>query len=305
MLGSLQNTWSSLTSPSKSPAPVDTSEYVPLSQKADDESNRAALSKVLQYGLAFGGAGLAGGALWHLLKNNVFASPEPRETVTAVDLAFPERKKKKKRGKYAMAKVGGDGDPVAPLIDWEKLKSYIPSFELPDMRPEGDLAPTWEQASKWWFLPAATAALGGGYLGGSALANWLSKKREKVDRKGELDQAKEEFDEELQSMYDKAANSKVLDACFDEMEKKALFGLPDARDVLGFGTGSYLTIAGLLAALAAGGMYHHTRGQAPDRNIEKALAIRAQSRALQNPPEIYISPKKLDRDDEEEAEELS
>jgi hypothetical protein len=53
-----------------------------------------------------------------------------------------------------------------------------------------------------WYIPAVGAATVGGSIGGYKIMDWILNKKRKADLKGELDDAKREYQEALVDMYD-------------------------------------------------------------------------------------------------------
>jgi len=144
-----------------------------------------------------------------------------------------------------------------------------------------------------WVIPAGFAASIAGLTGGSALVNWLIKKRRKKLLEEELDKAQKEYEAAMLGQYESAnengkkasANRYSLDDIADMLEKRGFF-----NDLLGKGVGGYSALAALLALMTGIGSYRYFKGRSKDELLEKALKHRAAVRAASYPPDIYIHP---------------
>lgn len=143
-----------------------------------------------------------------------------------------------------------------------------------------------------WAIPGGMLAGLGGLAGGGALVNWLMKKRRKAKGKDELEKAQQEYESAMLAQYEPEKLHKIssatatLDQIATAAEKRAF----NLNDILGKGTGAYLTLASLLAGGAGLGTYRYLKGRSKDELLEKALKQRAMVRSLEHPPDIYIHP---------------
>jgi hypothetical protein len=288
------------------------------------EANEALKAQALRNIAKLSLAGLGGGASIAALmglKNLLFKPEIPEHELDLspqeVELSYPERKKEgsalhrfimKKQADWAdsvvkehMPTTGGEPNPPVGSLRWLRGDTNNAIGGMP------------------WVYPGLTLAGIGGLYGGYKLVDWLAKKRRKSESEGDLEEAKEEYEQAMKGMYGKQAAATLDDVC-DTIESKSAqltkqAGLPDMswwpgmNNVLGGGTGAYLALAALLTGGAGLGAYHLTRSKSPSKTLEEALRQRAQVRSLQNPPEIYINPdvgkRRTDEDDEEEASVLN
>ena len=150
-----------------------------------------------------------------------------------------------------------------------------------------------------WFLPAVTLGSLGGLAGGASLVSWLAKRRRKAEEKADVAAAKKEYEEAMMSQYSPMNTHRLLapkeasslDQIFDRCEKAgATKRAGGINDLLGTGTGAYLTLASLLGLGTGYGTYKYLQSRSKSKQLEQALKDRAALRATQNPPEMFIHP---------------
>lgn len=166
------------------------------------------------------------------------------------------------------------------------------------------------------FLPGAIAAGGAGlyagYKGLGGILNWMHKR----DRKNEVEDAKEEYRKALIEQYN-ADSPAIKRAASESLYKdlNTLYGLykneitkaASWNDVLGTGTGAYLTLAGLLAGGTGLATYNWAKTPSSEERLAKAIKQRERLRWATRPPEIYAiskpRPAAIGQPPEEEEEE--
>jgi len=259
-------------------------------------TNQEAWRQALKIGLL----GLGGGAALRGLIGikDVVSQPDvpsarvgPRPTV--IQVPVPERgvEEEEKRRKYAEAPVGPPARPG-------RLLEPSPTGEPPQVpyiegytQPQGQ--GLWDRirglknvdiTSKPWFMPAAVGLGAAGIYGGYKGVDALLGMRQKADRKKELENAKQEYQNALVEQYeaDGAKRASSLAADLDELSKTA-----SLNDAVGKGMGAYLTLAGLLATGAGLGTYSYVKSRQPDERLAKAIKQRERLRWASRPPEIY------------------
>lgn len=177
-----------------------------------------------------------------------------------------------------------------------------------------------------WYMPAVGAGVVGGTLGGYKLMDWLLNRKRKADLKGELDDAKKEYQEALVDMYDparikllkrgsaaealardlhelatlmtKAANPQMNPSeTWTDAAAKRLDGLipttnlrQGANSAAGAGLGAYLALAGGLA-LGSGYLAHQYFSKTdPNKVLADVVKKRERERWATRPPEIFAVP---------------
>jgi hypothetical protein len=136
------------------------------------------------------------------------------------------------------------------VINWLKgLKPTGDLLAMPSLSPGAPL-------SKPWFMPSVVGAATLGTLGGYKAVGAGLDTMEDQRRKNELEDAKREYRNALVEQYnaDKRASDNpatLLDNVADKFIKQAGWG-----ELVGAGTGAYLTLAGLLAGGAGYGTYN-------------------------------------------------
>jgi hypothetical protein len=177
-----------------------------------------------------------------------------------------------------------------------------------------------------WYVPAVGAGVVGGSIGGYKLMDWIMNKKRKADLKGELDDAKREYQEALVDMYDpqrikllkrgSAAEALARDLhelatlmtkagggpsnpseTWTDAAARQLDGLiptTNARQVAssgaGAGLGLYAALAGGLA-LGSGYLAHEYFSKTdPNKVLADVIKKRERERWATRPPEIFAVP---------------
>lgn len=177
-----------------------------------------------------------------------------------------------------------------------------------------------------WYVPAVGAGVVGGSIGGYKLMDWIMNKKRKSDLKGELDDAKKEYQEALVDMYDpkrikllkrgsaaeslardlhelatlmtKSANSAMnpSDTWTDAAAKRLDGLLPTtnlrqgANSAAGTGLGAYLALAGGIG-LGSGYLAHQYFSKTdPNKALAEVVKKRERERWATRPPEIFAVP---------------
>lgn len=177
-----------------------------------------------------------------------------------------------------------------------------------------------------WYIPAVGAGAVGGLAGGYKLMDWIMNKKRKADLKGELDDAKREYQEALVDMYDpqkirllkrgSAAEALARDLhelatlmtksadgpmnpsdTWTDAAAKRLDGLLPSTNlrqtgssVAGTGLGLYAALAGGLA-LGSGYLAHQYFSKTdPNKVLADVVKKRERERWATRPPEIFAVP---------------
>jgi len=186
-----------------------------------------------------------------------------------------------------------------------------------------------------WYVPAVGASAVGGLAGGYKLMDWVMNRKRKADLKGELDDAKREYQEALVDMYDpqkikllkrgsaaealardlhelatlmtKTANpQKNPSDTWTDAAAKRLDGLiPTTKlrqtgsSVAGTGLGLYAALAGGLA-LGSGYLAHQYFSKTdPNKVLADVVKKRERERWATRPPEIFAVPTPVSRHGDE------
>jgi hypothetical protein len=258
----------------------------------NNEIRQQALDNVKYLGLASLGLGAGAGGLVAI--KNWLMRPRIKSKALdlgphEIDLAYPqfegadvtsdEAKELRRQQQMAVRAKAAAATDLLPSASWFEGKSHQDPMSMP------------------WFLPAATGAVFGGGLGGYALINWLAKQRQKAEQKADVAGARREYEEAMESQYDPkhthrllaAKEASSLDALYDGC-RAVIKEAGSVNDLLGLGTGAYLTLAGMLAGGAGYGTYKYLQDRSKAKLLEKALKNRAAVRATMNPPEMFIHP---------------
>jgi len=197
--------------------------------------------------------------------------------------------------------------PVPPT----EKQSVAPLEEAAGLLKEADI--------RWWQVPAGAAIGAGGAYGGWKLIDSLMDWRRKKELKGELDDARNEYEDAMQQQF-AAAMSKQgegafggLDKVFDKlhapMEKLANnpWWKPDwapswnsmkrtAGDATNLGLGALLTALGVTTG--AGGLagWHLARRGSKGKATEEAMKLRRMMRRAPQP--IYAYPTEVEEEEE-------
>lgn len=178
-------------------------------------------------------------------------------------------------GLHNMFRKRPDVDPQStipetiPIVLPQQAQRAKTANDVFGARPDGGL--------NYWEYPTGLAAGAGGLMGGWKLMDWLMDKRRKASMQGELDRAKQEYQQVLQddvnaASVSKAAAADTLDAVYDRVQTLEKQG-NSLADLLHGSGGLYL--ASLLAAggLSGLGVYHRVKSQqdAEDANRRRRL----------------------------------
>lgn len=173
-----------------------------------------------------------------------------------------------------------------------------------------------------WYIPAVGAGAIGGVAGGYKLMDWVMNKKRKADLKGELDDAKKEYQEALVDMYDpnkirllkRGSAAEALARDLDELAtltvkqadpnetwtdtiaKRLTGAVPTtnlergANSAAGTGLGTYLALAGGLS-LGSGYLAHQYFSKTdPNKVLADVVKKRERERWATRPPEIFAVP---------------
>lgn len=200
--------------------------------------------------------------------------------------------------------------PTPPTIPHE-LEMEVP---VPEKQAAGEdvtafTAPWWKSHNAqspldvWWTVPATAAGVGAGTLGMSALMEHMIKKK----RKGMLDQRYQEAQSSLQNAMlnqyaHKESSADPLDTLFDKVEKRGALTWEtghNAKEWIPLATGTGITAAGLLAAIAARGAYKSQEGTTNEDLLNKALQHRSYLESLRSPPPVVFTPKPVHAEEQQ------
>ncbi len=182
-----------------------------------------------------------------------------------------------------------------------------------------------------WYMPAIGAGAIGGVAGGYKLMDWVLNKKRKADLRGELDDAKREYQEALVDMYDpnkirllkRGSAAEALARDLDELAAltvkqanpsetwtdalgKRLTGVipttnvqRTASSVGGAGLGTYLALAGAIG-LGSGYLSHQYFSKTdPNKVLADVVKKRERERWATRPPEIFAVPSPVVRTGDE------
>jgi len=253
--------------------------------------------------------------------------------------------RKKKKDEMVQGAMGTQikaaGDPSVPSLHpvGSMLGMYKDPFNLGEggwlsghgASPTSDLGKT----QMPWYIPAVGAGAVGGLAGGYKLMDWVLNKKRKSDLKGELDDAKREYQEALVDMYDpqkikllkrgSAAEALARDLhelatlmtkqgngplnpsdTWTEAAEKRLDGLLPSTNLkqtgssaAGTGLGLYAALAGGLA-LGSGYLAHQYFSKTdPNKVLADVVKKRERERWATRPPEIFAVPTPVVRNGDE------
>lgn len=258
-------------------------------------TNWEALKQVGQIGLM--GLSLGAGTkallgIRDLFSRPSFAPPKIGPRPSVIEVNVPEEQEEQEEQRKSRRKMAAD-QPPAPGVLLDPVET--PSGTVQPPIPPGPIPPSgWMSylaglsstgiKDKPLFFPGAVGAgmLGiyGGWKGVGAISDW----HHDLARKRELEDAKREYRNALVEQYnsDKRAADNVagvLDELAGRMVKTAFSG--------GEALGSYLTLAGLLAAGSGMATYNYVKSRTPENRLAKAIKQRERLRWASRAPEIY------------------
>lgn len=262
-------------------------------------TNLEALKQVGQIGLM--GLSLGAGTkallgIRDLFSRPSFAPPKIGPRPSVIEVNVPEEQEEQEGQRKPRRKMAAD-QPPAPGVLLDPVETPSGTVQPPIPPGPKSTAPSgWmdylaglyhtDVKSKPWFLPGAVGAgmLGiyGGWKGVGAISDW----HHDLARKRELEDAKREYRNALVEQYnsDKRAADNVagvLDELAGRMVKSS------ASNLGGAALGSYLTLAGLLAAGSGMATYNYVKSRTPENRLAKAIKQRERLRWASRAPEIY------------------
>lgn len=152
-----------------------------------------------------------------------------------------------------------------------------------------------------WMIPATVLGGGASIYGGWKLMDSILDARRKAELKGDVDDARNDFQQALLSEYDRPVQTPSLDKIasddslgadldrlFLAVKKAGL--LEDTLHGSGIATGLYGTAAGVAGLAAALGAYNATKKRREQELLAKAHKMRLRNRWAQQPPPLQINP---------------
>ena len=156
--------------------------------------------------------------------------------------------------------------------------------------------------SLWWYMPSLLAAGAGGAYGGWKLIDNIMDKRRRGEVEDELEAAKADYRDALESHLKEGSDSELgnaLDALYDKMEKVSFQSLMPSANTLGGLGGAYATYAIPSALLGYLVVKNMTDKGSKRKVLEKAQKRRASKRQKTRPTELYAVPDPIEDTDEE------
>ncbi len=192
--------------------------------------------------------------------------------------------------------------PVAPPVSATGQRARFGSPG--DLNKQG-FAPVPDSVTKkdslWWYMPSMLAAgLGGGY-GGWKLVDKIMDSRRQTEVQDELEAAKADYEDALQSHLKAGSDSEIgnaLDSLYDKMEKVS-FSLTPSANTMGSLGGAYATYAIPSALLGYLVVKNLTDKGSKRKVLQKAQENRAARRQKSRPSELYAIPDPVEELDEE------
>jgi hypothetical protein len=262
-------------------------------------SNRDALKQVIQagmFGLGLGASGRALLGLKDMFTRTPYTPPKVGLRPSVVEINLPQEQEEEEQRRLRKTAEGPVFSAVSDYLNTPSNYSVI--NWLKGLKPTGDLLamPSLSPGaplSKPWFMPSVVGAATLGTLGGYKAVGAGLDTMEDQRRKNELEDAKREYRNALVEQYnaDKRASDNpatLLDNVADKFIKQAGWG-----ELVGAGTGAYLTLAGLLASGAGYGTYNWVKSRSPENRLAKAIKQRERLRWATRPPEIYAVTKPM------------
>lgn len=152
-----------------------------------------------------------------------------------------------------------------------------------------------------WMIPATVLGGGAAIYGGWHLMDKILDARRKQELKGDVDNARNDFNQALLAEYDRPQHSPQLKfgsaaaTLGDDLENlfqtvKTAGLLEDTLHGSGIGVGLYGTAAGVAGLAAAVGAYGATKKRRERELLQKAHKMRQRQRWMQQPPPLVLSP---------------
>lgn len=286
---------------------------------------QSAMSSLPKYlalgaGVGAGAQGLLG--LYNMLRRNLQTPPRSAYSPVLTEVPYPqEAVEEEQRAKRANTDPVPQGPlpsvPSAPTAPLPSQSPRPPRKEAMHKQALLDYLDTGVQKAidtakqMWngeyatdlkgvpWFPAAATAAAGAGGYGGWRAMQYLLKRQRKKERLGELNQARQEYEQALleQQVAKRSDIGQDLDRLYEgwqkvasEMEKQGLFSMEDMGKALGM----YLLAAGGVGAFAGKKTYDFFRKRNPSELLRKAQLRHRRALAANRPSPIYARPVPLD-----------
>lgn len=255
-----------------------------------DETNPEALRQILGLGLTTFGLGATGRSLLGL--KDMFAKSFKRQrasvrpAVVEVNVPHVVEEDEEERPKPRRASLFKTGQRVYVPPGTDTSSASGPTLLDKAMGRTHSNIP-----SKPWYIPAATAAIGGGLFGGYKLVDTLLNKVHKQDKDKEMEEAKEEYRKALIEQYTpdspaiKRGSAEGIQEDLDKlymMYKKA-----DFNDLAGKSVGTYGALAMLLAGGSGLATYNWVKSRSPEERLATSIRQRERLRWSTRPPEIY------------------
>jgi hypothetical protein len=276
------------------------------------ETNKDAWNRILQIGLLGLGAGAGTKALLgirDLFDRPSYAPPKIGPRPAVIEINTPQTQEEIEEQRKLRRKAAADEAALPPragrLFDTIETPSgkvdppvpYIEGLNKTDSQNWWDTlwgAKNVPILSKPFFLPTAIAtgmgSIYGGWKGIGAISDWYHSQA----RKRELEQAKSEYRNALVEQYN--ADKRAAVSTAHDLSQLAQSMVKESwtwGDVGGAGLGTYLTLAGLLAAGSGMATYNYVKSRVPENRLAKAIKQRERLRWASRPPEIYAVSKPL------------